>query len=80
MQFNDSTVSTKITEAHDPPEVGVKEDRVARAESYVKFFKPVVMGEMEIEAGEGELTLTVPEMTGTQAIEFRLLMFERIED
>ena len=28
----------------------------------------------------GELTLTVPEMTGTQGIEFRLLMFERIED
>ena len=80
LQFNDSTVSTKITEAHDPPEVGVKEDRVARAESYVKFFKPVVMGEMEIEAGEGELTLTVPEMPGTQGIEFRLLMFERIED
>ena len=80
LQFKDSTVSTKITEAHDPPEVGAKEDRVARAESYVKFFKPVVMGEMEIEAGEGELTLTVPEMPGTQGIEFRLLMFERIED
>ena len=58
----------------------MKEDRVARAESYVKFFNLVVMGEMEIEAGEGELTLTVPEMPGTQGIEFRLLMFERIED
>ena len=38
------------------------------------------MGEMEIEAGEGELTLTVTEMPGTQGIEFRLLMFERIEN
>ena len=35
---------------------------------------------MELEAGAGELTLTVPEMVGDRGIEFRLLMFERIED
>ena len=55
-----------------------KEDRVVRAESYVKFFKQIELGEMDLKAGAGELTLTVPEMPGDEGIEFRLLMFQRI--
>jgi hypothetical protein len=78
LQFNQSTISRKITEAHDPPEVGAKEDRVVRNESYVKFFKQIELGEMDLKAGAGELTLTVPEMPGDEGIEFRLLMFQRI--
>jgi len=78
LQFNQSTISRKITEAHDPLEVGAKEDRVVRAESYVKFFKQIELGEMDLKAGAGELTLTVPEMPGDEGIEFRLLMFQRI--
>ena len=78
MQFNQSIISRKITAAHDPAEVGAKEDRVARAESYVKFFKQIELGEMDLKAGAGDLTLTVPEIPGDAGIEFRLLMFQRI--
>jgi len=51
---------------------------VVRAESYVKFFKQIELGEMDLKAGAGELTLTVPEIPGDEGIEFRLLMFQRI--
>ena len=80
LQFNQTTLSQQITEAHNPPEIGAKEDRFVRVESYIKFFKEIDLGIMELEAGAGELTLTVPEMVGDRGIEFRLLMFERIED
>ena len=80
LQFNQSKISRTITREHDPPVVGAKEDRVVRAESYVKFFRPVELGVIELEAGGGELTLSMPEIPGEEGIEFRLLMFERIED
>jgi hypothetical protein len=44
----------------------------------VKRFIPLDLGTMQLEAGAGELTLTVPEMPGDKGIEFRLLMFQRI--
>ena len=80
LQFNQTTLSQQITKAHDPPEIGAKEDRFVRVESYIKFFNEIELGIMELEAGAGELTLTIPEMPGNRGIEFRLLMFERVED
>ena len=80
LSFNDSTISQKIVESHDPPVVGAKEDRFVRVESYIKFFREIDLGIMELGAGAGELSLTIPEMPGDEGIEFRLLMFERLED
>lgn len=80
LSFNDSTISQKIVESHDPPVVGAKEDRFVRVESYIKYFREIDLGIMELDAGAGELSLTIPEMPGDEGIEFRLLMFERLED
>ncbi|MBA63855.1 MAG: N-acetylgalactosamine 6-sulfate sulfatase [Planctomycetaceae bacterium] len=79
LRFNGATISTKIGKAHNPPEIGAGEDRFKRVESYVKFFKEIELGDMQLDAGAGDLTLTVPEMPGNEGIEFRLLMFERID-
>ena len=80
LQFNESTIAQKINQAHDPPSIGAKEDRFVRVESYVKCFKEIELGEIDLTAGAGELTLTIPEMPGEEGIEFRLLMFERVQD
>lgn len=79
LSFNDSAIETKITTANDPPVIGAEEDRVKRAESYVKDFQPHHMGTINLKKGKGTLTLKALEIPGEQAIEFRLLMLKRVE-
>lgn len=79
LSFNDSKIQTKITEAHDPPLVGAAEDRSVRTESYVKDFKPLHMGRLHLKSGSGELTLAATEIPKSQVMDFRLLMFTRVE-
>src|SRR5205807_884162 len=58
-----SRVSAKVTEAHDPPARGAEHDRVPRqGESYVKDFRPLRLGVVELPAGRGELTLRATEI------------------
>jgi len=77
LSSGDAKISKKITEAHDPPVIGAAEDRVERQESYVKDFKKLSMGTLKLSKGKARLTLRATEIPGEQAIEFRLLMFER---
>jgi arylsulfatase A-like enzyme len=70
--IEDSKVETKITEAHDPPLVGAKEDRVPRqGESYVKEFRPLTLGTIPLAKGRGTLTLRALEIPGESAIDVR---------
>ena len=78
LSFGDSSLRTTITEAHDPPETGMENDRTPRSESYVKDFKPVSMGTIYLEKGNGPLRLTSPKISGGRGIDFRLLMLERV--
>ncbi len=57
LSFNESSIQGKISEAHDPPLVGMEEDRVVRHNSYVKDWKPMKLPVMHLEKGGGELTL-----------------------
>ena len=57
----------------------MKEDRSPRSESYVKDFRPMKMGTISLTKGKGKLKLQAKKITGSQAMEFRLLMLERIE-
>jgi hypothetical protein len=79
LSFNESIIRGKISEAHDPPLVGMEEDRVERHNSYVKDFKPLKLPEMHLDKGAGELTLQALNVAGSQVMDFRLLMFERID-
>lgn len=78
LRFNNSVLRKTVDEPHDPVAFGKDDDRVLRIESYVKDFKPLSLGIMEIEKGKGELSLSIPEIPGDEGIEFRLLMFRRI--
>jgi arylsulfatase A-like enzyme len=79
LSLNESSIRGKITQAHDPPLVGMEEDRVERNNSYVKDFKPLKLPVMHLEKGAGELTLQALDVPGSQVMDFRLLMFERIK-
>lgn len=69
---------SKILEPHDPPLRGMDEDLAPRMESYVKDWKVLDMGIMKIDAGEATMILKALTMPGNSVMDFRLLMFERI--
>ena len=78
LSFAGSKLGGKITEAHDPPLTGMENDRTPRAESYVKDFKRLPVGTINLEKGEGVLTLKALEIPGSQVMDFRLMMLNRI--
>lgn len=79
LSFNDSQLTGKITSAHDPTLRGSEHDRVERRESYVKDFKSLKLGTIELKRGKGTLQLRALEIPGKQVMDFRLIMFTRIE-
>ena len=75
LAFKNETAKAKVTEAHDPPLIGAKEDRVPRqGESYVKDFKPLSLGEIQLAKGQGKLTLRATDIPGDAAIDVRELV------
>jgi len=79
LSFGDSRLTGKIAEGHDPPLKGAENDRVKRMESYVKDFKPLKLGTIRLGKGTGELTLRALEIPGSQVMDFRLMMLERVD-
>ncbi|MGB0413104.1 MAG: arylsulfatase [Coraliomargarita sp.] len=79
LRFKDSVLPFEIAEAHDVPEIGAEQDRDPRIESYVKAFKAIPIGEIELQKGKGELILRALEIPGEEAFEFRMLTLERLE-
>ncbi len=72
LSVGDAHVSAKVAEAHDPPALGAQHDRVPRAgESYVKDFKPLNLGVIDLKRGRGVLTLQATDIPGKQVIEVR---------
>lgn len=78
LRLGDQAVTGRIAEAHDPPLAGMEDDRVERIESYVKDFRPTVLGTIDLDAGRGTLTLRALEIPGRQVMDFRLLTLRRL--
>lgn len=61
-----------VSEAHDPPLRGKEHDRVPRAgESFVKDFRPLSLGVVELPAGAGALTLRATKIPGGTVADVR---------
>ena len=72
VEFRDRRITAKITEPHDPPARGDENDRVQReGESLVKDFNRLKLGEFELSAGRGPLTLRAIRIPGSQVMEVR---------
>ncbi len=78
LSLGENEVFHSIDKPHDPPLTGMENDRSPRIESYVKDFIPVKMGTIELRKGKGTLALTAPKITGSEAIDFRLLLLKRL--
>jgi arylsulfatase A-like enzyme len=78
LSFGENKLTGKITEAHDPPIKGMENDRILRTQSYVKDFKKITIGIIYLQKGTGMLTLKANEISGSQVMDFRLLMLKRI--
>lgn len=77
LSFGDERITHQVSEAHDPPLRGMEHDRVERQESYVKDFKPMNIGTVNLESGVETLTLKALEIQGTQVMDFRFLILTR---
>jgi len=78
LSVGESRLQAKILEAHDPPLRGMEEDLSPRMESYVKDWKVMDMGTMDLQKGEASMCLTALDMPGNSVIDFRLFLFERL--
>ena len=76
--FKNDTLKGSINEAHDPPETGMEHDRHPRQESYVKDFKPLHLGIIHLDKGPGSLVIKATNVPGSQVMDLRLLMLERV--
>ncbi len=79
LSMGENSLSTTITEAHDPPLTGMENDRDPRIESYVKDFKPLVMGNIFLDKTSGSLKLSASDIQGEEVIDVRLLLFKKLD-
>ena len=78
LSVGESMLQAIIAEAFDPPLRGMDEDLTPRMESYVKDWKEMDMGTIELTAGTFTMSLKALDMPGKSVIDFRLFLFERI--
>jgi hypothetical protein len=75
LSVNGSRIETTVSEMNDPPRMGAEHDRVPReGESYVKDFKPLKLGQFNLNAGRGELTLRALKVPGKQVMDGRMVL------
>jgi len=77
MKIGTSTLEFQMEQPHDPPIRGMENDRVKRMESYVKDFKPMHLGTIQLTPGRTFVTLKALDIPGSQVMDLRLLLFTK---
>jgi arylsulfatase A-like enzyme len=80
LSVGENRLEASILEAHDPPLRGMKEDLSPRVESYVKDWKVADIGSIRLTEGEATMALKALSIAGSTVMDFRLLLFERLEE
>ena len=72
LSFQDSRFTGKVTPGWDPP-LYTNQDTLPRpdGESQMKEFRTLVLGEMQLGAGQGPLTLRAIDITGQSVMDVR---------
>lgn len=78
LSFKNAILDFQINDAHDPPLEGESNDRYPRKVSLVKDFKPLNIGKIHLEKGNGNLVLKAKNLPGRNGIDFRLLMLKKV--
>jgi hypothetical protein len=78
LSFLSARIRVEINEPYDPPLQGETQDLAPRTESYVKNFRPLRVGAVELEKGRGLLTLRALEIPGKQVADVRYVGVRRL--
>ena len=79
LEFEGEQLEWTIKEAHDPPLEGADDDRVPRAESYVKAFRPALAGQISMKNAVGTLRLRAVDDTGKPLADIRQIGLRRLD-
>lgn len=80
LRVGEAAVTAEVAPAHDPPLVGAADDRVERVgESYVKEFRPLALGEFDLEPGTSTLVLRALEVPGDRVADVRAVALRLVE-
>ena len=74
----DSFAEARVEEAFDPPLYDKSKERVEQSHYFVKDFKPLHLGNLNLKQGRAMLRLTVPEMVGKEAIDVHSIELTRV--
>jgi arylsulfatase A-like enzyme len=78
LSIGDENLTAKIDQANDSPLRGKEQDRVVRSEGYVRDWKAMTLGEINLRTGRASLSLRATEIPGEQVCEMRLLLFRKL--
>ncbi|WP_375583305.1 arylsulfatase [Cyclobacterium xiamenense] len=79
LQAGENHLDTRVEEAHNPPLKGMENDRIDRMESYVKDFKPMLMGSIALKQGIQTFSLKALRIPGNQVMDVQKLLVKPIE-
>ena len=80
LNLNESRVRGRVAEANDPPLLGTENDRFPRkGESYVKDFRPLRLGVIELKQGRGLLTLRALDIPGKTVMDVRSVLMTLVK-
>ncbi|MEM9480064.1 MAG: arylsulfatase [Verrucomicrobiota bacterium] len=78
LSFKDSFTETNVTEAFDPPLWDKSKERVAESHYFVKDFKPLDLGVIELKKERGMLRLTCSELVGGYGVDVYSIVIDRV--
>jgi arylsulfatase A-like enzyme len=78
LALGDEIIQASIEQANESPLSGMQDDRFKRVEGYVKDWKPMKLGVIELKPGPATLTLRASKMTGPEVADMRLLLFRKL--
>lgn len=74
---NHSSTEAVVTEAFDPPQWDKTKERVAESHYFVKDFKPLTLGRLDLPEARGVLRLTMPNLVGQRGVDVHSIELEQ---
>ena len=78
LSIGDQKIEKMIQVSNEVPLIGAAEDRFPRVEGYVRDWRPMALGVLNLEPGKTTLTLRARKVAGGEVADMRLLLFRRI--
>ncbi len=78
LTIGNEKIEKTIEVPNEVPLIGAAEDRFKRVEGYVRDWRPMTLGVVQLAPGKATLTLRARHVAGEEVADMRLLMFRRL--